>query len=210
MAAIQAALRDDCEIVRAYGEAHSETWVGLRFDNEPTVRVVAVFAGELSVHDGQLRHLVARPGRLVLEACLYTHADLQATRAEIDGLIAQRAAETGRWVIFSIGEGVGVIHVRLRADQEDFAAQLAKRFGSAVDLQVGEFSFPDRRRPILQVVSIVTVPARGHRAPAARVQIARAVITCRLPEPPSYSPKCAARRCRPGGWPGSPLRPVSA
>jgi hypothetical protein len=147
VAAIQAALRDDFKIVRAYGKAHPETWVGMRFDIEPAVRVVAVFASELTVHDRQLRHLVAHPGCLVLESCPYTHADLQAMRAEIDELTAQRAADTGRRVISSIGEGVGLIHVRLRADQADFAAQLAQRFGSVVELQVGEFSFPDRRRP---------------------------------------------------------------
>jgi hypothetical protein len=42
----------------------------------------------------------------------------------------------------------------LRADQENLASELAARYGSAVELRVGAFSFPDRRRG-------------GHRQPPA-------------------------------------------
>jgi hypothetical protein len=59
--------------------------------------------------------------------------------------LRQRAAETGRPILASIGQGKAVIHVALRADQEDVAGEVAARYGSAVELRVGAFSFPDRR-----------------------------------------------------------------
>jgi hypothetical protein len=156
VSATQAALREDCAIVQAYGKAHPESWPSPRgtqwplrvgFDNEPIVRVVAVCTGDLTDHEGELRRLVAHPGRLVLHSSPYSHADILAMRAEIEEHVAQRTAGTGRRVVSAIGEGLGVIRVWLRADQEDFAARLAERYGPAVDLQVGELGFPSRRRP---------------------------------------------------------------
>src|ERR1700729_371234 len=38
-------LRGDLEVVRRYGDAHPDAWVGLRFENDPPVRIVALFAG---------------------------------------------------------------------------------------------------------------------------------------------------------------------
>lgn len=143
----QAALRDDLETVRAYGEAHPESWVGVRFSNDPTVRLVASFTGELAGHDRALRRVLSHPDRLVLEPGRHTSAELQAMTTEIDDLIARRVAETGRSVSSGIGEGVGVVQVHLRADQEDFAAELAQRYGPAVELRVGAFTYPGRRRP---------------------------------------------------------------
>jgi hypothetical protein len=60
----QAKLRADVEGVRRYGEAHPEAWVELRYENEPTVRIVALFSGEsLEVHELALRRLVSHPGQ---------------------------------------------------------------------------------------------------------------------------------------------------
>lgn len=143
---IQGALQADCDIARAYGEAHLDSWVGMGFENEPTVRIVALFTGDVAPYDRELRHLVAHPDHLALRSCPYTHAQLQATRAEIDEMGAERAAETGRPVMVGIGEGLGAIQVRLRADQENFAAELEERYGAMIEVQVGAFSFPERRR----------------------------------------------------------------
>jgi hypothetical protein len=73
-------------------------------------------------------------------------SSLRRVREEIGRTLEQRAAETGRPILPSIGEGKGVISVALRADQENLAGELAARYGSAVELRVGAFSFPGRRR----------------------------------------------------------------
>lgn len=39
----QADLRGDLEVVRAYGAAHPGTWAGVRFQNDPAVKLVAAF-----------------------------------------------------------------------------------------------------------------------------------------------------------------------
>jgi hypothetical protein len=61
----QGKLRDDVQVVRQYAELHPESWVELRFENEPSVRIVAVFSGdELDAHESKLRRLVAYPDQL--------------------------------------------------------------------------------------------------------------------------------------------------
>jgi len=81
-----------------------------------------------------------------VESRQHSLSDLRRVRQEIERTLEQRAAQAGRPVLTSIGEGAGVIRVVLRADQEDLAGELAARYGSAVELRVGGFSFPDRRR----------------------------------------------------------------
>lgn len=143
---IQSALRGDLELITRYGEEHPETWAGVWFDNEPTVRVVAAFTGDLARHDAALRPLLRYPDRFVVESGQHSLAGLQQVRKEIRSLLDQRAEETGRWVVHSVGIRTRAVHVRLRADQEDLADELAARYGDAVQLQVGAFSFPDRQR----------------------------------------------------------------
>ena len=81
-----------------------------------------------------------------MERWQHSLSSLRRVREEIGRTLEQRAAETGRPVLTSIGEGKGVICVALRADQENLAAEVAARYGSAVELRVGFFSFPGRRR----------------------------------------------------------------
>lgn len=163
LAAVHAALDGDVEVVRAYGEEHQDSWVGVWFENEPTVRVVAAFSGNLAAHDEMLRPRLAHPDRLILEQRRYSLAALNEVRAEVERLSGRRAGDTGRKVLSSLGERKGVIHATLRADQEDFASELASRFGDAVELQVGEFTFPDRRRahPPSQIPPLEEVQFEG-------------------------------------------------
>lgn len=90
----------------------------------------------------RLRH----PDRLVVESRQHSLSDLRRVQEEIERTLEQRATQTGRRILTSIGEGKGVIRVALRADQENLASELAARYGSAVELRVGGFSFPDRLR----------------------------------------------------------------
>jgi hypothetical protein len=142
---IQSALQGDFELIARYGEDHPATWTGAWFDNDPAVRIVAAFTGDVTGHDAALRPQLRYPGRLVVEEGQHSLSGLRRVRGEIERTLEQRAAETGRQILTSLGEGKGVICVGLRADQENLARELAARYGSAVELRVGAFSFPDRR-----------------------------------------------------------------
>ena len=139
---IHAALRDDVEAIRRYGEANPETWTGVRFENEPRVRVIASFTGDLGRHEAALRGLLAYPDRLVLEHARWTRAKLDLVASEIRSTLRQRQDETGRRVMASLGVGTGVVSVGLQADQEDLAKELLARYEDAIELEVGAFSYP--------------------------------------------------------------------
>jgi hypothetical protein len=143
---IQWALRGDFELIVRYGEEHPGTWAGAWFDNDPAVRIVAAFTGDVAGHDARLRPRLRYPDRLVVEERQHSLSGLRRVREEIERTLEQRAAESGRQIHTLVGEGAGVICVGLRADQENLASELAARYGSAVELRVGAFSFPDRRR----------------------------------------------------------------
>jgi hypothetical protein len=147
---IQSALRGDFQLIVGYGEEQPGAWAGAWFDNEPAVRIVAAFTGDVAQHDAALRSRLGHPDRLVVESRRHSLFDLRRVREEIGRTLEQRATQAGRQILTSIGEGKGVICVALRADQEDLAGELAARYGSAVELRVGAFSFPDRRRSHLQ------------------------------------------------------------
>jgi len=142
---IQSALRGDFELITGYGQEHPETWAGAWFDNEPAVRIVAAFTGDVARHDATLRPRLRHPGRLVVESRQHSLSGLRRVRQEIERTLGQRATQAGRPILTSIGEGKAVICVALRADQENLAGELAARYGSAVELRVGAFCFPDRR-----------------------------------------------------------------
>ena len=131
---IHSALRSDFEFIVGYGAEHPGTWAGAWWDNEPTVRMVAAFTGDAARHGAALRPRLRHPDRLVVASRQHSLAELR------------RAAQDGRPVLTLIGQGKAVIQVDLRADQENLASQLAARYGSAVELRVGVFGFPDRRR----------------------------------------------------------------
>jgi hypothetical protein len=143
---IQSALRGDFELIADYGQEHPEAWAGAWFNNEPVVRIVVAFTGDVAQHDAALRPRLRHPDRLIVESRQHSLSDLRRVREEIERTLKQRATQTGRRILISIGEGKGVIRVRLRADQENLASELAARYGSAVELRVGGFSFPDHRR----------------------------------------------------------------
>jgi hypothetical protein len=142
---IQLALKGDLELVTRYGEEHPGTWAGVWFDNEPTVYIVAAFTSDVAQHEAALRPRLRHPGRLVVQRRPHSLSDLRRVRSEIERTLQQQAAETGRRILTSIGQGKAVIHVALQANQENVASALAARYGSAVELRVGAFSLPGRR-----------------------------------------------------------------
>jgi hypothetical protein len=133
-------LRHDIEVVRAYGEAHPSAWVGLRFENEPTVRIVALFVGDdLQPHEEALRGLVEHPDQLELRSAPYPLTRLEEIKADIRVLAT--SGESGRLKAWGVGQGTVV--VRLRASEETLAEELHERYGDAVELTVGRFPYPD-------------------------------------------------------------------
>jgi hypothetical protein len=110
------------------------------------VRIVAAFTGDGASRDAVLRPRLRHPARLVVESRPHSLADLRRMRGEVERTLRQRQAQTGRRILASIGEGKAVVSVRLRADQEQVASELAARYGSAVELRVGFLAFPERRR----------------------------------------------------------------
>lgn len=132
---VQALLRDDADVVRRYGEAHPDAWAGVRFENEPTVRLVASFAGDVDRHRSALRALVKHPERFLVERVPRSLADLRRLQDEI-------LATAPRGAVSSVGPGTGLLHVGLQADQEALAEELAGRYGDALDLVVGAFKYP--------------------------------------------------------------------
>ena len=140
---LQSALRSDFQIVTSYGEGHPAAWAGAWWENEPTVRIVAAFTGDAASHDAALRPRLRHPGRLVVESRQHTLSDLRRVREDIERTLRQRQAQTGRQILASVGNGKAVVSVGLRADQEHVASELASRYGSAVELRVGFFGFPE-------------------------------------------------------------------
>jgi hypothetical protein len=133
-------LRADMEVVRTYGEAHPNDWVEVRWENEPIVRIVAVFAGDrLDEHEAAIRQLMANPDRLEIRFAPWPRVYLEQIRDQVTEMA--RTEEAG--VFNGWGVGGGTVHIRFRADQVALAGQLADRYGDAVDLTVGFLHYPN-------------------------------------------------------------------
>jgi hypothetical protein len=134
---VHARLRGDIEAIRAYGDAHPDDWTDVLFENEPTVRMVALFAGpHLEEHDRALRALVEHPDFLDVRQTRFSRNHLEAM------LVEARQLSTEPRAFLMSGIGRGRLRLQLGADQESLAATLLQRFGDAVDLKVGSFAFP--------------------------------------------------------------------
>ena len=136
----QAKLRPDIEVIREYGGSHPESWVEVRYENEPSVRIAALFAGdELETHQQALTRLVSYPDQLVVRPSPWPRARLEEIREEVDKLaMASEGGVLNQW-----GVSNGKVNVRLRADSAHVAQQLCERYGEAVDLTVGSLPYPD-------------------------------------------------------------------
>ena len=127
-------------MIRHYGTHHPEAWVDLRYENDPSVRIVVLIAGDdLDAHERALRGLVAYPDQLEVRPSPWPRVRLEEIRAEIQELWASGDPRA----VGSLGYADGKVHVELRADGEPVAQQLLARYGDAVDLTVGFLHFPD-------------------------------------------------------------------
>ncbi len=134
-------LRGDIDVVRSYGEAHPDVWVDLWIENEPSVRIVALFAGnDVDEHEATLRGLMTHPGQLeVRRSERYARAYLDSIAAEV----RRMATITDRGSFRSWGIGAGRLNIVVRASRRDLAQRLLDAYGDAVKLRVGFLSYPD-------------------------------------------------------------------
>ncbi len=132
----QGNLRPDVETIRRYGDAHPESFVEVMFDG---VRLVVLLAGsdeDVAYHESALRAVVSFPDQLEVRHTPWSRHHLEEIRQEIT------SSYQGAW--HGIGGGRGVVSVSLWADQVEAAEDLHRRYGDAVELEVGHFPYPDR------------------------------------------------------------------
>ncbi|HTU36421.1 MAG TPA: hypothetical protein VMF35_00300 [Acidimicrobiales bacterium] len=128
-------LRPLLEAVRLYGDAHPGVIQQIWFEHMPDRVVALIGGGDVEAHEGALRALASVPEHLDVKRSAWPDGYLDQVRTEIWGRL--------QGSLSGIGQGKGVLHVHLWADQIDVAANLRKRFGAAVELEVGNFPYPD-------------------------------------------------------------------
>jgi len=136
----QSKLQHDIEAVRFYGAAHPDEWTEVLFENEPTVRVVALFAcSDPERHEMVLRELVLYPDQLDVREAEFSLSQLELMIAEAREI----ASSIGPGLFMSSSIGRGRINIQVAADQEKLAATLLARYGDAAVLHVGAFPYPN-------------------------------------------------------------------
>lgn len=136
----QEVLRGDLAAIHAYGEARPDAWAGVRYVNEPTIRLQAAFAKDVDNHRAAIRELVEFPDRVEVVEAVRTRAELVRIRTEIEQLLE---AETPNPML-SLGEGWLQVDLQLVASAEPVAELVHRRYGDAVAITVGSFPYPRR------------------------------------------------------------------
>jgi hypothetical protein len=137
-------LMRDYDVVRRYGDSHPDAWVDTKVENDPPpVRAVVLFYGDhVSEHEAALRSLMTHPERLEVHRSRWSRAHLASIRDELDEMRTNEPRS-----ILGLGKGLGVVEVRLRADQEPLATQLHRRFDDAVGITLATVPYPSGRPP---------------------------------------------------------------
>ncbi|MGD0604781.1 MAG: hypothetical protein ABSA53_14415 [Streptosporangiaceae bacterium] len=71
------------------------------------MRLVAALTGDAARHDAVLRPRFRHPDRLVVDSRQHSLPDLRRVQEEVERTLWQRATQTGRRILTSIGEGRG-------------------------------------------------------------------------------------------------------
>jgi hypothetical protein len=132
----QARLRPDIDIVAAYARDHPDEWADIRWENEPTVRIVVRFVGRLDDHRSALVGLVEHPERLEVASARHTAAELSEVFDEVrDGGYWQRGLR-----------GSGIVDNKMgftfAASAAGAAEEVHRRYGDLVALTVGVLPYP--------------------------------------------------------------------
>lgn len=137
VAADQSRLQEDMARVQAYAAGQPATWAGIRFENQPTVRIVVAFTGDVERHRRALLALVDHPDRLEVVGARRSRAELARIRAAVEPEVF-RPGGPG----ISLGETFDRLAVSLRADGETLAASLHAMYGDALEITVGGKPYP--------------------------------------------------------------------
>lgn len=131
-------LQGDLETAMGYAARHYDEFGSIRFENSPHVRLVIGFTGHLREHCTALRELLEFPDEFELFQDRVTEASLRDIQDEVVQMAGEYSSSVGS------GSASGVVTVELRADGEQIAGEILKRYGDLVEVTVGALSYPDR------------------------------------------------------------------
>lgn len=126
----------DVDVAIAYGADHPDEFASVRYENGPRVRMVIGFTAHIEEHCAALRAILEYPDEFEIIRQPATELRLE----QIQEALATRYRELMR----SVGRGAGVIHLVLRADGQDAAAEVLAEYGELVEITVGLLPYPDR------------------------------------------------------------------
>lgn len=130
------ALQEDVRVAATYWRAHIDDWVGFRFSDGAPTNVEVAFWRNVGRHRAALKKRVPHPDQLVVVKSKYSATQLSRIADEIG---KQFGVDNG---FYTLGAEFDYVHVGLRADQLPRAETLKKRYGDAVNIQVGARPYP--------------------------------------------------------------------
>jgi hypothetical protein len=132
----QQRISGDVDLGIAYGADHPDEFASIRFENGPRVRMVIGFTAHIEEHCAALRAMLEYPDEFEIIRQPATELRLEQIQ---EALVARYQG-----LFRSVGRGAGVIHLVLRADGEDAAAEVHAEYGELVEITVGLLPYPDR------------------------------------------------------------------
>jgi hypothetical protein len=125
----------DMEVVRTYGMAHPDEWMGDLFTLDAPARVLVRFSAHVADHQAALAKLVAHPDRLDVVASAHSPADVQRVAQELATEVKAHLAGIESFSQ-SWGPGDSSVFIGLGPGQEERAAAFVARWGEliAIDL----------------------------------------------------------------------------
>jgi hypothetical protein len=132
----QQRISGDVDLAVQYGADHSDEFASVRYENGPRVRLVIGFTAHVEEHCAALRAILEYPDEFEIIRQPATEAQLDDAMREI----VEMAGESFQ----SVGRGGGELHLNLRADGEDVAAEVHAAYGELAEIVVGMLPYPDR------------------------------------------------------------------
>jgi hypothetical protein len=139
---LAAELHRDAEVIHSFQLEYPAEFVDIKVDREGEANLVALLHGVIGLdQEAALRSSLEHGEELEIQSARWTWSLLDVVRSEV----LEMANAEPKGGFRSYGQRWGAIDVRLRADQEPLAATLAEKFGDAVAITVGLFSYPPSR-----------------------------------------------------------------
>jgi len=135
-----ASLRHDVRVLQSYGNAHPESFTGLRIDGN---KIRVAFARDLEQHRSAISTTLRNPDALTLEEAPNSRRELQSIGAEIAGV----GRDDPRRPLMGHGVGYSTVSIRLRAPFERLAQELHRQYGDSIEITVGFKRFPPQASP---------------------------------------------------------------